>query len=175
MPTTFTLTAADFARLQKVVGRRVRQRLGLFSLQFFLRVLVWLCVGFAVATYARLLREYPEISGPLEVVAALLVVALLAVVAMPHVAQVALRKHMLAPNGAFLSPQTVQLSASGVSVSSATGNAVVPWSGVIARDEDDANYYLFIDTMQALVLPRSAIAAFVGEFEQYTRHLKSAV
>ena len=174
MTATFTLTPADFVRLQKVVARRFRQKLGAFSWQFALRILVWLCIGLAGATYARVMREFPEMSRPLEVVAYFLVLAILIIVAMPYVSQASMRKHMLAPNGAFLSPQTVILSAASISVGSARGNTVVPWSGVLSRDEDDTNYYLFIDAMQALVLPRTAIAAFVSEFEQYTRHLKSA-
>jgi len=173
MSTTFTLTVADLARLQKVIARRFRSKAGLLSLQFGLRVIVWLCIGFAGATYARVMREYPEISQPLGTVAVLLVVALLAIAAMPYVAQASLRKFMLAPNGAFLSPQTVSLSATSVHVSSSTGTTEVPWSGVLSRAEDDANYYLFIDAMQALVLPRAAMAPFVAQFEQYAAHIKN--
>ncbi|GAA4425849.1 YcxB family protein [Acidovorax lacteus] len=175
MSTTFTLTVADFARLQKVVAKRFRSKAGLFSLQFGLRVTVWLCIGLAGAAYARVMREYPEISQPLGTVAVLLVLALLAIVALPYVAQVSLRKFMLAPNGAFLSPQTVSLSAASVHVSSSTGTTEVPWSGVLFRAEDEANYYLFIDGMQALILPRAAMAPFVAELEQYTAHIKNAI
>jgi hypothetical protein len=103
-------------------------------------------------------REYPEVSEPLIIVGVLLLIALLAIVTMPYMAQVALRKYMLVPNGAFLSPQTVSLSARSVHVSSATGTTEVPWSGVLSREEDEANYYLFIDAMQALILPRAAMA-----------------
>ena len=174
MSATFTLTVTDFARLQKVVAKRFRAKAGLFSLQFALRVLVWFCIGLAGATYARVMREYAEISQPLGTVAVLLAVALLAIVAMPYVAQASMRKFMLAPNGAFLSPQTVSLSATSVHVSSSTGTTEVPWSGVLSRDEDDANYYLFIDAMQALVLPRAAMAPVVAQLEQYTAHIKSA-
>ena len=174
MSTTFTLTVADFARLQKVAAKRLRCKTGLFSLQSGLRVIVWLCIGLAGASYVRVMREYPEISQPLGAVAVLLVVALLAIAATPYVAQVSLRRFMLAPNGAFLSPQTVSLSATSVHVSSSTGITEVPWSGVLFRAEDEANYYLFIDAMQALVLPRTAIAPFVAQLEQYTAHIKNA-
>ena len=174
MSATFTLTVTDFARLQKVVAKRFRAKAGWFSLQFGLRVVVWLCIGLAAATYARVMREYAEISQPLGTVAVLLFVALLAIVAMPYVAQTSLRKFMLAPNGAFLSPQTVSLSATSLHVSSSTGTTEVQWSGVLFREEDDANYYFFIDAMQALVLPRAAIAPFVAQLEQYTAHIKNA-
>lgn len=172
MTTNFTLDAADFVRLEKVISRRFRQKFGAFSWQFLLRFIAWFCIGLAGAAYARVLHEFPEIFRPLAIVACLLVVALVAIVAMPYVSKMSMRKHMLAPNGAFLSPQTVSLSSDFISVASARGKTVLPWSGVLARDEDDTNYYLFIDAMQALILPRVAIAPVVAEFEQYTRHLR---
>lgn len=174
MTVTFALTPADFTRLQKVIARRFRQKVGIFSWQFLIRVLVWLCIGLAVAIYARTIREFPELSRQLELVAYLLGAALLAIVATPFVSQAAFRKHMLAPGGAFLSPQTIELSPASISVASVRGDTILPWSGVLALDEDETNYYLFIDTMQALVVPRAAIAPVAAEFEQYTRHLKHA-
>jgi hypothetical protein len=53
-------------------------------------------------------------------------------------------------------------------------DTILPWSGVLALAEDDVNYYLFIDAMQALVLPRAAIAPMAAEFEQFTRHLRAS-
>lgn len=174
MTATFTLKTADFLRLQKLIARRHRKKFGFYSWRLALRVLVWFCIGLAGATYARAMREYPELSRPLELVAILLVVALLVIAIMPYVSQASMRKHMLAPNGAFLSPQIVTISAAAVTVDSVRGNTVVPWAGVLTRDEDDANYYLFVDEMQALVLPKAAIAGFESEFKQYTQHLKNA-
>lgn len=175
MTTTFTLTHDDFARLQKVVAKRFRTKGGLLSLQFSLRVLVWMCIGLAGATFARVIRDHPEIMRPLVTVAVLVVIALLAIVALPILAQGALRKHMLAPNGAFLSPQTVSLSTTSIHVSSATGVSEIPWSGVLTREEDEVNYYLFIDAMQALVLPRAAMVPYEAQLERCTMHLKNAV
>lgn len=173
MSATFTLTAADFVRLQQVIAKRLRAKVGLFSLQFGLRAVVWFCIGTAAATYVRVMREHGEISQPLGAVAVLLAVALLAIVAMPYAAQASRRKFMLAPNGAFLSPQTVSFSATAVHVRSSTGTTEIPWSGVLSREEDDANHYLFIDAMQALVLPRAAMAPLVAELDQYTAHLRN--
>jgi hypothetical protein len=174
MSATFTLTVSDFARLQKIVASRFRAKAGLFSLQFVLRVIAWLCIGFAGATSARVMREYSEIAQPLGLVAVLLVVALVAIVGMPYAANASMRRFLLARNGAFLSPQTVFLSATAVHVSSSAGTTEVPWSGILSRDEDDANYYLFIDAMQALVLPRTAMASFLAQLDEYTAHIKNA-
>ncbi|KWT68651.1 hypothetical protein APV28_2788 [Comamonas testosteroni] len=45
---------------------------------------------------------------------------------------------------------------------------------MLALAEDDVNYYLFIDAMQALILPRAAIVPMAAEFEQFTRHLRAS-
>jgi hypothetical protein len=171
MKTTFTLTEADFMRLQKIVIKRFHAQTGFLSWPFFLRVLVWMCVGLAGSAYARVMRDHPEISGALVTVAVLLVIALLALVALPHMTEASLRKRMVVPNGAFLSPQTVHLSEVAAHISSAFGTREMPWAAVLARDEDAANYYLFIDATQAFVFPRAAMAPFAAEFEQYTAHL----
>ena len=171
MSASFTLTAADFVRLQKIVGRRLQREPGLSRVLFFLRVLFCLCFGLALATYVRLLGKYPD-APDLQIVAYLAVSAILVTVAMPHVSHAIMRKHMLAPNSAFLSSQTLRLTDDALTVQSAAVRSEVPWTSVLARDEDDANYYLFIDAMQALVLPRSAVASFANEFERHTAHLK---
>lgn len=173
MTATFALTPADFFCLQKVVARRFRHQVGVFSWQFLMRVLVWLSIGLAGASYARLMREFPELSDPLELIAYFLAAAIVLVMAMPYVSHACMRKHMLAANGAFLSPQTITLSPESISVASVRGNTVIPWSGLLALDEDEANYYLFIDALQALVIPRSVMAPAITEFEQYTCHLKT--
>lgn len=172
--TSFTLTETDFARLQKVVVKRLCARSTFLSWPFGLRVLVWMCIGYVGSAFARIMSRHPEVSGALETVAFVLVLALLILIALPHVAQTLLRKQMLLPNGAFLAPQTVYFSAASVHLSSATCITEVPWTAVIARDEDDANYYLFIDAAQALIFPRAAMAPVAAEFDQYTAHLKGA-
>ncbi|MCZ8256273.1 MAG: YcxB family protein [Polaromonas sp.] len=169
---SFTLTEADFARFEKVFVKRLRARNQLSSWPFGLRVLAWMCIGYTGSAFARIMSRHPEVSGALGTVALVLVVALFILIALPHVAQTSLRKQMLLPNGAFLAPQTFYFSAASVHLSSASGVAEVPWAAVIARDEDDANHYLFIDAAQALIFPRSAMAPFASEFEQYTAHLK---
>lgn len=174
MKATFTLTEADFTRFQKVVIKRFRAQTGFLNWPFCLRVLVWMCIGLAGSAYARVMRDYPEISWALGTVAVLLVIALLALVALPHMTEASLRKHMLAPNGVFLSPQTVYFSETAAHISSVFGTREMPWAALLARDEDAANYYLFIDAAQAFIFPRAAMAPFAAEFERYTAHLKSA-
>ncbi len=170
MAASFTLTASDFLRLQKIASRRLQRKPGLSSALFSLRIVFCLCLGLAFAAYVGVLRKYPDVQD-FRTVAYLLVAALLVAAALPHVSQALMRKHVLSPDGAFLSPQTLWFTDSAVVIQSAKVRSEVPWTSVLARDEDDANYYLFIDSMQALVLPRSAIALFASEFDLRTSHL----
>lgn len=171
MTSSFALQPKDFDRLQKVVGRRLQRKPGLPIVLFTVRVLVWFCIGMTVAAFARVLREYPELDG-LRVVAYLAAGAAVAVVAMPYISRAMMRKHMLAPDGAFLSPQTVQFTEQALVVESQTARTEVPWDRFLGLDEDDANCYLFVDAMQAFVLPRSAIAGFSEQFARHTAHLR---
>jgi YcxB-like protein len=167
----FSLTHADFQRLQKIVARRLQRQFGMLSAQFALRVLIWLCIGLASATYARLFREWPEISGPLTVVGVAVALAMVLAVIQPQLSQVLLRKHLLLPNGAFLSPQAISFNLDGLRVESQRGSTETPWTGFLDRDEDDNNYYLFIDVMQAVIIPRAALGDHLAQFEQFTRNL----
>ncbi len=133
MPITFSLTADDFTRFQKVVARRFRQKTGLFSLQFLLRVIVWMFIGFAGAGYARLMTANPDIEHELSVIAFFLIGAIIAITAMPHLSQALLRRHLLSPKGAFLSPQTVEFTDSSLVVSSAISRTELPWSALHAK------------------------------------------
>ena len=174
MTATFTLTPADFVRLQKVVARRFRQKVGAFSWQFLMRVLVWLCIGLAGATYARVMREFPEGLPPARTSC----VPSSSRLGRHHcdavrIAGVYAQAHARSQRSVPFAPNHYALARVHQRRFSA-GNTVLPWSGVLARDEDETHYYLFIDAMQALVLPRTAIAPAAAEFEQYTRHLKSA-
>lgn len=168
---SFSLTSADFLRLQKIVTQRIQRRIGLFSTHFGLRVLTWLCIGLAGATYARLFQDWPEISNPLMVIGIASVLALLIAIAQPQLSQALLQKHLLMPGGAFLSPQNISFSSASIRVESQRGRTETPWSAFLDRDEDDLNYYLFIDATQAVVIPRSALGSHLAEFEQLTRNI----
>lgn len=169
---SFTLTPTDFARLQKVVGRRVGRKPGLSSTLFMLRAAVWVGVGLLVAAYVRVLDDYAE-PPHLRFMAYLVMIVFLLLVSLPHVSQAIWRKHMFAPSGTFLSPQTVSITDSALTIQSATMRSELLWAGFMAREEDDVNHYLFTDEMQAVVLPRSAVASFADEFERLTSHLKN--
>ena len=167
----FSLTHTDFQRLQKLVARRLQRQIGKLSAPFGLRVFIWLCIGLTCATYVRLFREWPEISEPLGVIGIAGSLALVLAVIQPQLTQAMLSKHLLLPNGAFLSPQVMHFNSDGLRVETQRGITETPWSSFLDRDEDDANYYLFIDALQAVIVPRAALGEHLEQFEQLTRHI----
>jgi len=170
MTISFALQPTDFDRLQRVVGRRLQRKPGLPVVLFSVRVLAWLCIGMAVAAYARVLREYPELDG-LRVVAYLAVGAVLTICWHAlHLASNDAQAH--ARSGwRLLSPQTVQFTDQALIVQSPAARTEMRWDRFLGVDEDDANYYLFVDAMQAFVLPRSAVVGVAEQFARHTAHL----
>jgi len=167
----FSLTHADFVRFQRLVARRFQRHQRVMSAQFGLRVFIWLCIGLACATYARLYREWPEISGPLAVIGISGALALVLSVMQPQLSQALLRKRLLLPNGAFLSPQVLSFNSDGLRVETQRGTTETLWTGFLDRDADDTNYYLFIDAIQAVIVPRAALGEQLAQFEQLTNHI----
>lgn len=173
MQITYSLTAEDAARLTRVLGRRFRAQQARFSLPFGLHVLAWMCVGMAGASFVRLAQANADGSRGFIVVGALLTVALLAIAAQPLAARAAVRKFMVAPGGLFLAPQTVSMSDEFLRVSSSVAVTDFRWSGLLAREDDEHNHYLFVDRAQAIVLPRLAMAPLAQALEQHTAHLNA--
>ena len=170
---SFTLASADFDRLQKVVLRRLGRKPGLSSIMFMMRASIWVSVGLAVAAYVNFMRDYSEIPH-LWFMTCLVVVVFVLLMVLPNISQAVWRRHLLAADGAFLSPQTVVITDSALLIESATARSELLWAAFLAREEDDANHYLFLDAMQAVVLPRAVVAAsFAEEFERLTAHLKN--
>jgi len=166
MMTTFTLTPIDFSRLQKVIAKRLRRNESLFTWLFLVRVAVWMSVGFAAAAYGRLLGDNPEIAYELKVVGALVLIALVLIVCLPYASNRMLRKHLLSPQGAFLSQQTVELREESLLIVTANARSEVAWARILAKDEDAENLYLFIDTMQAIVIPLAAAVSLNPELQR---------
>ena len=72
---------------------------------------------------------------------------------------------MVLPNGAFLSPQIMRVSENALLIESELGRGEMLWSGFRGVEQDDRNYYLFVDAMQAVIIPKSSVASFRAEFE----------
>lgn len=162
MSATFSLTPEDFRLFQRAAALRFRAVHGRLGMPFFLQVFAWLCVGLSTTAFFRLWQQDPEVARPFGVLGLILLVAFLAAVALPYAAQWSFKRHAVAPRGAFLAQQTVELTAEGLVFTSAVAKSELNWKSVLGRVEDHRNHYLFIDTAHAVVVPK-AVAAGLGE------------
>ncbi|MDP9603963.1 UNVERIFIED_ORG: hypothetical protein J2W38_003759 [Variovorax paradoxus] len=170
---SFTLTAADYERLQKVVLRRLGRKPGLSAIMFWMRASIWIVVGLTVAAYVHFMRDYSELPH-MWFVTCLVVLVFVLMMVLPGISQAVWRRHLLAPDGAFLAPQTIDVTDSALLIESSTARSELLWGAFLARDEDDVNHYLFLDATHAVVLPRAVVAAsFADRFERFTAHLKN--
>jgi hypothetical protein len=170
----FALAPADFDRLMKVFRRRVRRGRRLPQAVFFVRLLSGASIVASMGIFVWLVQENEELARPLETLIGLLFFAIAVALAAPLVSQALVRSRIVSQRGEFLAPRAIEFSESGLVIVSTLRRTEIRWEGVLAREEDAANYYLFIDEIQAVVVPRSSVAQFLPQFEQYTDHLKNA-
>jgi YcxB-like protein len=175
METSFTLSREDFSRFQKLLVTRLRRKTATFSSLFIVQVIAWLFVGLAGSSFFRLLEQHPEMAWSLGIFGFFTCLALLTMLALPAVQQRLMCKHMLLANGAFLSPQTIRLSATALTIEAARGKSELLWPSILAVEQDAHNYYLFVDAMQAVILPKSALAPFRAELEARLSVVKEEV
>ena len=166
MSATFTLTPEDFRLFQRAAALRYRRVYGRLGIAFLLQVVAWLCVGLATTAFLRLWQQDPTTARPFAILGLLLLVAFLLATVMPYAAQWSFRKHAVVPSGAFLAPQTVEVSQSGLVFTSAVAKSELPWQSVLGRVEDHRNHYLFIDTAHAVVIPKAVAEALGTVFSQ---------
>ena len=172
MPITYSLTRKDFQLYRRVVAKRLT-RGGSAILDLLVRVIAWGFMGYAGASVAHVGRRYPELHTEMWIAIWLAAAALILASLIPYFnASLWSRKALLA-NGSFLAPKTLAFSTTGIVIASPTARSEILWNGILAREEDLANYYLFIDAAQAVVLPRTAISTQLREFESRTGHLKN--
>ncbi len=166
MSASFQLSPEDFRLFQRVVGTRFVQEHGRFGLPFLFSVAAWFCVSMALAAFFRIWSQVPDFGHPFGVLVGLLVAGFLLAISIPYLAQRRFLARALSPRGAFLAPQTVQVSEEGLVFTSDASRSEVPWHSVLARAEDERNHYLFVDAMNAMVIPKSAVAALGPLFER---------
>ena len=162
----FALDQDDFARLQKIVNKRVRKHVGGLSLPAFVQMLAWMFLTLPLFTVFRLWRNDPDATTPyLYVVASLVMSFLLASLVVPWASQRTLARFALSDRGTFFGEQCISLSAEGIALETSNGLSRMNWAGFIDRDEDEKNYYLFVDALQALVVPKAVSASLGADFE----------
>ncbi|MBW8849021.1 MAG: YcxB family protein [Burkholderiales bacterium] len=164
MQTTFALTREDFGLYQQLLTRRLRRKAKAWKLGV-LPFTGFLLLGMAAGGLLPLIARDPDAAGPLQAACALLVLGMLALMAAAPVQKALLRTEMLLPGGAFLSDTTMSVSDNGMVLESNRCRSELAWSSFLEAVQDDRNHYLFVDAMQAVVVPKAAVAAFQPEFE----------
>lgn len=157
-PGSFILTADDFARLQRVMYKRLQRHAGNKPLLIALRVLSWAALAYSFLSFMRA-QESSLAAKPfigLAVLAALVAVALFA--ASATMGNKYILKASVRAGGWFMAPQQVLISELHVLHVSCFGQACIPWSVFVYRSEDERNFYLFVDPGIAFVFPKAAIA-----------------
>jgi hypothetical protein len=155
MKATFTLAPADFQRLMALVVQKANRNAPYRPLWFAGRVLVWLPIGAGVSAFVKVYEGADEMQQGLLFVASMLAAGLIFAFIYSAAWRRMYVRRAISPNGAFLSTQTVEANSEGLSVENSQGKSFTKWSGFLGIEEDNSNLYLFIDTLQAVVLPKT--------------------
>jgi len=172
----FSLTKEDFARLQRVVGKRVRSHAGLLTAPFFAQMFAWM---FATLPLFAALRMWKQggagTSSTLYLLGSLVLAFLLAAIVVPWASQRLMAQYALSDRGTFYAKQRISLYGEGLEVVAAHTEARVRWSGIIGWEVDDMNYYLFVDALQALIVPRPLAKELGSDFLENLERVRREV
>jgi hypothetical protein len=156
---SFKLSRQDLIAFHKVASRRMKDVTGANLRLSVANLIAWIPLGIAILAYVGLYRSYPEATLELSIVAAWAALGGV-LVACYFVYRARLtRRAWLSDDGWFLSEQAVDADAEGLGIRTARGNTSFKWTAFVHRAEDDANLYLFVDNVQAVIIPKSALGS----------------
>lgn len=165
MECEFALTPDDDVALERLLSRRLLRDNWWRRWAFFQQFMVWCCGMLALLSYWH---HFSATSPPRY---KLLGVALLLIVLTRLVSWLLGRywrgRYLRsAPDGAFQRRRQLRVSAAGLEFRDAHGFSQVDWGALRGWERDPRNYYLMVDTLSAIVIPRAAVADFQAEFER---------
>jgi hypothetical protein len=155
MKATFTLAPADFKRLMNLVVKKSRRNAPYRMLWFVGRIFVWLPIGAGVSAFSKVYQRADEMQQGLLFVASMFATGLIFSLIYSAAWRRMYISRAICPNGAFLTTQTVEANEDGLSLENSLGKSFTKWTGFLGLEEDKINLYLFIDSLQAVVLPKS--------------------
>ena len=123
-------------------------------------------VTMAVTTFFKLWQQNPVAAMPYAALGCMMILALVAAILSPIIAERSLKRYVLTVGGAFLAPQTLEVNDRGIITSSSVAKSEVPWAAILGRLEDEDNHYLFIDAAQALIIPKYTVTALGSIFTE---------
>jgi hypothetical protein len=156
---TFTLTDQDIQALRAVTNRRITNLANAKSKLFFSNLITWIPIGVAFAGYGTLYRQHPELARDLSVIAMALLIGVAFLVANNRYKRHIFNKALLPINTWIFSEQTIDISPDGIKTEGAYGSSNLKWAAFVHTDEDQINFYLFIDNRHAVLIPKSVFTS----------------
>ncbi len=153
------LTRQDFDALHNAVRQRLIRVTRVNGVVLGTNVLAWTSLALAMAAFVGLYRDYPELKFDLNVVAAFILCGGVVFVVSIAYQQRVYRRAALSNVGAFLADQTIEATAESIVIETTVSRAVLQWKAFIDRVEDESHLFLFLDNVQAIVVPKRALMA----------------
>lgn len=159
---SFTLTRDDFAALHRRVLANLRadarKTPGMGFRSMLVKSLLWFATTLVLFTIFKTFDLQSGFfrslgSGVLGFVAALGAVWIIAVKQAQR-----MRQALIADNGWFLAPQSVQVSEAGVEQHLSSGRMQWEWSAFLLRQESPGMHFLFIEPGQCLLVPKAVLS-----------------
>ncbi|MBS7807041.1 YcxB family protein [Variovorax sp. PCZ-1] len=155
----FKLTRSDFQRLQKIIQKKIGDSDGFRTKAFLASVATWIPFGIACIYIQRLFQNDQNLNGMLTQAVSCVVLWVILLFANTVYRQHLWLKVWIKEDGWFLREQVIIFSNNGFEMLSDASKAFYVWSAVIDHVEDDVNHYLFMDTSQAVIIPKQVITA----------------
>lgn len=170
MQKTFVLSRDDFAEIHKRTLARARahlrrgaaaqrQRLAATPPRWWQKVIVWFVVAWIAFAYFRWAGAVPHFGTHVAAAMAGAAVGVIAVLALARRGSRKLCQAMVADDGWFLSPQTIEVTDACIKQRSVAALTRWRWEGFRRREESPTLIFLFVDNAVCLVLPKAGLSA----------------
>lgn len=163
----FTLNRSDFAELQKRITAnakaQLRRQAGATATssatwsQIVGKAVVWFALALSVFTLLRWADSMPRAGTYVAVAGAGAVLGLAAFWALAIAGAGRLREAMIADDGWFLSPQSIEVREDCIEQRSKAATTQWHWAGFIKREESATLVFLFLDHAVCLVVPKAIL------------------
>ena len=159
MQFAFKLTPADLKRMLKVLRLRLVRLAGRNPSAFFINLLAWIGFGLAGNIWWGLYRKYPALAPDLTLMASSLAAGLAITFLLFLHRRHIVDRILLAQDGCFLAAQTAHLDQQGLRLTTPQSERHYQWSAFLGMAEDEVNFYLLIDNLESVTLPKLAFGA----------------
>lgn len=175
MRATFSLTSQDYKRLERAIANRLQRSCGRLNLAFLAQVFAWMFITLAVMAFYKQWQQTPDEAAPYVAIIAFSVLGFIFVAVRPLAAQRLYWQYMLESNASFTSEQSIEITGNIIVTQSPVARSEIPRSSIIDRSEDSHNHYLFLTGVQAIIVPKRAVASIESAFNEFVALPRSEV